>query len=123
MRIKLDENLPKSLATRLSRIGHDTDTVFDEDLAGSTDDRLWEAAQQEQRFFITQDLDFSDVRQFQPGNHCGILLVRLRQPGKQALIAHIMRLFTMNEDTPWEGCFLILTEQKVRIRRPAQPST
>lgn len=121
MRIKLDENLPKSLTTELARLGHDADTVFDEDLAGASDDRLWQATQQEQRFFITQDLDFSDVRLFQPGNHCGILLVRLRQPGKQALITHIMRLFAMKENESWEGCFLILTERKVRIRRPEQP--
>ncbi len=120
MKIKLDENLPKSLATELARLGHDADTVFDEDLAGATDERLWQAAQREQRFFITQDLDFSDVRQFQPGNHCGILLVRLRQPGKQALSTHIIRLFTMKEIASWEGCFLILTEHKVRIRRPEQ---
>lgn len=121
MRIKLDENLPKSLADELSQIGHDADTVYDENLAGVADDRLWEAAQREERFFITQDLDFSDVRQFQPGSHCGILLVRLRAPGKRALIRLVKRLFTIEDISSWEGCFIIATERKVRIRRPGQP--
>ena len=121
MRIKLDENLPRSLAVELSRIGHQADAVYDENLAGVADDRLWEAAQQEERFFITQDLDFSDVRQFQPGTHFGILLIRLREPGKQALINLVMRLFKIEDTSSWRGCFVIATERKVRIRRPGHP--
>jgi predicted nuclease of predicted toxin-antitoxin system len=42
------------------------------------DCEVWEAAQRDERFLITQDLDFSDVRRFVPGSHRGILLVRLR---------------------------------------------
>jgi hypothetical protein len=32
MRIKLDENLPKSLVVELSRLGHEADTIYDVDL-------------------------------------------------------------------------------------------
>ena len=60
MRIKLDENLPAGLADKLATLGHDVDTVADENLSGRPDPDVWQAAQQEQRFFITQDLDFSD---------------------------------------------------------------
>ncbi len=74
MRIKLDENLPASLAVVLGALGHDVDTVVDEQLGGSDDLTVWQAAQQAQRFFISQDLDFSDVRQFVPGTHEGLLL-------------------------------------------------
>ena len=38
MRIKLDENFPTSLAAGLARLGHYADTVFDENLAGATDE-------------------------------------------------------------------------------------
>jgi hypothetical protein len=34
-------------------------------------------AQRAGRFLVTQDLDFSDVRRFEPGSHHGLLLVRL----------------------------------------------
>ena len=37
MRIKLDENLPASLAEELSRLGHDVDTAIAEGLAGHPD--------------------------------------------------------------------------------------
>ncbi|HXU50156.1 MAG TPA: DUF5615 family PIN-like protein [Candidatus Binatia bacterium] len=60
MRIKLDENLPLRLAIRLKSFGHDVHTVYDEHLVGHADNDVWETAQKESRFLITQDLDFSD---------------------------------------------------------------
>jgi predicted nuclease of predicted toxin-antitoxin system len=73
VRIKLDENLP-------FRLDHETDTVPQEGLTGQNDAHVWQAAQTTGRFFITQDLDFSDARRFVPGTHHGLLLVRLRDP-------------------------------------------
>jgi len=64
MKIKLDENLPRRLASLLEEIGHDVHTVRDERLTGHADAEIWEAAQKESRFLITQDLDFSDLRKF-----------------------------------------------------------
>lgn len=57
MRVKLDENLPVTLAARLQDLGHDADTVKDEGLSGHPDESVWRAAQQEGRFLVTQDLD------------------------------------------------------------------
>lgn len=39
--------------------------------------RTWAAAQAEDRFLVTHDLDFSDTRKFEPGKHAGVLIVRL----------------------------------------------
>lgn len=66
MRIKLDENLPASVASALTALAHELHTVAEENLSGSKDHELWEAAQQEPLFLITQDLDFSDTRKFAP---------------------------------------------------------
>ena len=81
MKIKLDENLPERLVAALQALGHDVDTVRAERLAGQDDADVWHATQAAGRFFITQDLDFSDVRLYTPGTHAGLLLVRLAQPG------------------------------------------
>jgi predicted nuclease of predicted toxin-antitoxin system len=82
--IKLDENLPAQLARALTALGHDTDTVPQEGLGGKPDPDIWAAAQTTGRFFITLDLDFSNIRRYVPGTHAGLLLVRLRAPGRQA---------------------------------------
>ena len=77
MKIKLDENLPDRLVAVLTGLGHNVDTVRTEQLTGRADPDVWNAAQAAQRFLITQDLDFSDVRRYTPGTHAGLLLVRL----------------------------------------------
>lgn len=118
MRIKLDENLPATLAEELRKLGYDTHTVHDEGLAGSIDPDIWAAAQSEGRFLITQDLDFSDSRQFVPGTHAGILLVRLRSPGRVALTQTVTRLFATEDVVGWDGCFVVATERKLRVHKP-----
>ncbi len=118
MKIKLDENLPYSLARRLSELGHNADTVMDEGLSGATDPDVWAETQQEARFFITQDLDFSDIRQFKPGTHHGILLIRLNNPTRQALTERILHLYQTEDVEMWQGCFVIVTDSKLRVRRP-----
>jgi predicted nuclease of predicted toxin-antitoxin system len=66
MRVKLDENIPVRLAGELSPLGHDVDTVASEGLKGKPDSDVWSAARREERFLITQDLDFSDVPSSSP---------------------------------------------------------
>ena len=119
MKIKLDENMPTGLAAILAALGHDTDTAPEEGLAGESDPEIWAAAQREGRFLITQDLDFSDVRQFAPGTHHGLLLVRLREPGRIALTQKVARLFENEDIETWAKCFVVVTEHKIRIKRPS----
>jgi predicted nuclease of predicted toxin-antitoxin system len=116
MKFKLDENLPARLKRILQSYGYDVDTVPDENLSGLPDATIWEAARTEGRFLITQDLDFSDIRQFAPGTHNGLLLVRLREPGANALLEAVNAVATEMAD--WGGCFVVLTENKIRIKRP-----
>jgi predicted nuclease of predicted toxin-antitoxin system len=120
MKIKLDENMPAGLAVILRNLGHDTDTIPEEGLASSNDPRVWHAAQQKERFFITQELDFSDVRQFEPGSHYGLLLIRLINPGRKALTWTVKNLFETEDVESWQSCFVVATERKIRIRRPAR---
>ena len=117
MRIKLDENLPLSLASALKVLGHDVHTVGQEDLSGGKDSDLWEAAQRESRFLITQDLDFSDIRRFAPRTHCCLLLVRLRSPARASLIQRVAQVFQKEDVSGWEGCFVVISDHKLRVIR------
>ena len=119
MKIKLDENLPESLVAGLARLNHDADTVPQEGLAGRDDSDVWTAAQREGRFLITQDLDFSDVRKFQPGTHHGLLLVRLPDAGRMALTQRILEVFGSENIELWARCFVVLSGHKLRVLRPA----
>ncbi len=120
MKIKLDENMPATLRRLLAASGHDVQTAAGEGLTGAKDLAVWERAQREGRFFITQDLDFADLGRFTPGTHHGLLLVRLHAPSRQALIARIEKLLETEGWSTWERCFVVVTERKIRIRRPEQ---
>ena len=118
MKIKLDETLPDRLVTVFTGLGHDVDTIHAEHLIGRADSDVWSAVQAAQRFLITQDLDFSDVRRYTPGTHAGLLLVRLTRPGRNALFERVSTVFQTEKVEDWSGCLVVATEQKIRIRRP-----
>jgi predicted nuclease of predicted toxin-antitoxin system len=119
VRIKLDENLPATLVGFLARLGHEADTVVDEGLKGEADEVVWPAAQNEGRFLVTQDLDFSDIRKFAPGTHRGLMLVRLRMPSRSMLERRVSEAFAVMEcDDGWVGAFVVVSDRKLRVTLP-----
>jgi predicted nuclease of predicted toxin-antitoxin system len=118
VKLKLDENLPESLGAALAALNHDVDSVRQEGLAGHDDPDVWAAAQVAGRFLITQDLDFSDARKFQPGTHHGLLLVRLPDAGRAALTRRIVEVFRNEDAGSWAGCFAVLSGHKLRVLLP-----
>jgi predicted nuclease of predicted toxin-antitoxin system len=119
VKIKLDENLPHRLVQLLRDLGHDVDTVLDERMVGRDDGVVWDLCQLHGRFFITQDLDFSDARKYVPGTHHGLLLIRIPQPGREALFNRVTTLFQTEDLEKWQGCIVTATAHKVRVRRPS----
>ena len=122
MKIKLDESLPDRVVAVLTGLGHDVDTVRTQQLTGRPDPDVWSAAQVARCFQITQDLDFSDMRRYTPGTHVGLLLVRLTRPGRNALFERVSTVFQTEKVEDWTGCLVVAAEQKIRVRRPAQPT-
>jgi predicted nuclease of predicted toxin-antitoxin system len=118
VKIKLDENLPAELVGALASLGHDVHSTPMELLEGQPDPQIWAVAQTEERFLITQDLDFSDIRSFAPGTHHGLLLVRLSNPSRRALVARLKTVFATEDVPSWSRCFVVATDRKVRVRRP-----
>lgn len=117
MNLKLDENLPVSLVADLTALGFDVHSVKDEGLNGVRDEVLWSQCCLEDRFLITQDLDFSDVNKFPPGSHPGIMIVRLKEPSRRNLREYLVNLFNHTDATMWSGLLVIATDNKIRIRR------
>lgn len=120
MKAKLDENLPLRIASRLRELGHDVHTTDQENLSGCDDSELWANAQREGRILITQDLDFSDSRSFIPGTHQGIVLIRLHSPSRLRLLERLEEAFLTEQVDEWAGCFVVVTDHKIRVRRPSK---
>lgn len=90
MRILVDENIPNIAVRELRAQGHDVLDIRGTERQGMLDDELWPFAQTERRMLITTDKGFSEHRDEQ---HCGILVVRLRQPNEQRIHSRIMAAF------------------------------
>lgn len=93
MRVKLDENMSNSHAEFLRSLTYDCDRVTDEGLSGA-----------ENRFLITLDLDFSDIRSFPPGTHPGILLLRPKTRSRQGVFDVLSRVIREHPLESLQGC-------------------
>ncbi|BAY80933.1 hypothetical protein NIES267_03980 [Calothrix parasitica NIES-267] len=118
MLVKLDENMAQSHVELLQQYGYEADRVTDEGLSGADDEVVWKQVCAEGRFFITLDLDFSDVRRFAPGTHPGILLIRSRNRSCQAVSSILSRVISEQSLETLQGCLVVADEIQTRIRRP-----
>jgi len=121
VRLKLDENVPQDIVPDVARLGHDVDTVLQEGLRGHPDADVWQAAQAEGRFLITQDLDFADTLAYPPGGHAGVLVLRLGDASRRRIAARLLDVLTTGDVESWSGCLVIASRAKLRVRRPEDP--
>ena len=120
MNVKLDENLGRTPQRLLERRGHDAENVYDEEMSGASDPEVWQAAQAEARLLVTLDTDFADVRQYPPGTHAGVLLLRPRSRSREAATALLERVLDLHPLDMLRGCLAVATEAHIRVRRPRQ---
>jgi predicted nuclease of predicted toxin-antitoxin system len=120
VRVKLDENLGRVHLAALRAAGYDAERVHDEGLSGAEDAAVWLTTHSEGRFFITLDLDFGDIRRYKPGSHPGVLLLRPRTKGAQAVQKVLSRVLQQYPLTTLRGCLVVADEARTRIRRPKE---
>jgi hypothetical protein len=51
------------------------------------------------------------------------MLVRLRAPGRLVLATKISAAFSLPEAKAWPGCFVLLTDYKLRVHSPPKKKT
>lgn len=114
MRILVDENIPKISVLELRAMGHEVLDIRGTERQGMFDDELWPFAQSERRMLITTDKGFSEHRDDQ---HCGILIVRLRQPNEQRIHTRIMSAFRQFADEDWPGLLVVMRDTVQSVHR------
>ena len=118
LRVKVDEDLPFEVAELVRRAGHDVDTVVGEGMGGAKDAVLWQAAQSEQRFLITADKGFGDIRVYPPGTHAGILLLRPNEDGIGPLVHLVRRVLADEPLDRLRATVAVASPRSIRIRKP-----
>ena len=118
MKLKLDENVPRSAADVLVAAGHDVSTVAEENLVGAEDDEVVRVAAGEDRLLVTLDRGLADARARLPGAHAGIVVLRLRDQGAASATRALRRLEEETGFASLAGCITVVQEWSTRIRRP-----
>ena len=116
MKFKTDENLPVEVARTLASRGHDAVSVVDQHLGGTTDDDLARVCVSENRILVTLDTDFADIKAYPPGEHPGIIVLRLSRQEKNAVVGVIRRLLDSLQLEDPEGNLWIVDDHRIRVR-------
>lgn len=117
MKVKLDENLPRSLIGVLTSAGHDTDSVAEEGLTGADDQTVFVSARNAGRLLVTLDRGFGDIRRYAPATHTGIVVLRLADESAAAVVRAMQRLMAQRDLEDLVGTIAIVEPARLRIRR------
>ena len=117
MRIKVDEDLPRTVTELPRSQNHDAVSVLDQTMGDTKDPDLWEAVQKENRFLITADKGFGDIRRYPPGTHAGVLLLRPDEDGIHPLVSLLERVLDNYDLNELAGMMTVASPRSIRIRR------
>jgi len=117
VRVKVDEDLPGAAAVLLRDRGLDTATVIEQGMCGFKEAALWAAVQAEQRFLVTADKGFADIRIFPPGAHADILLLRPDDGGIRPILELLEKVLSGCDLEHLLGAVAEATPRGIRIRR------
>ena len=117
MRFLLDANLPRSTAPMLVRHGHEAVHVAEVGL-GPNDEAIARHAREHGLTLVTRDFDFSDIRNYPPAQHAGIVVLQLPDDAVAAQIVRVLEAFVMQPEllAPLPGRLAIVESWRVRFR-------
>jgi predicted nuclease of predicted toxin-antitoxin system len=118
MRIKVDEDLPAHVAEMLWEHGYEAQTVLEQGMGGWKDSALWELVQEEQRFLVTADKGFADIRTYPPGTHAGVMLLRPDQDGIRPILQLLQQVLENYDLRALGAMITVVSPRGIRIRRP-----
>ena len=117
MNFLLDENFPKSAREFLEQRGH---TVFDcrgTADEGADDNRIFDVAQQHQATLLTTDRDFYHTVPWIHSEHCGVVVIALKQPNRKAILERLDWLLAQQSLLPLTNKVLQLRDSTYRLRQ------
>ena len=118
MKFKLDENLGASLVILFKKHAHDVETVFDENLSGASDEKIYKTCCAEGRCLVTLDLDFSDPVRFQSERCGGIIVLRVPRFFTISLLTGmIAQIFQTLKTLPLNGKLWIVEPGRIRVHQ------
>jgi predicted nuclease of predicted toxin-antitoxin system len=119
MRFRIDEDLPRSLATALRSAGHEVFDVRDIGLRGRQDHEVFRAAQVRGAVLVSGDRGFANILSHPPGSHAGILVAHFpNEMPTTVLNEQVLSAVKSLEEGEITGNLVMIEPGRLRIRRP-----
>jgi predicted nuclease of predicted toxin-antitoxin system len=120
MRFLIDANLPRSIVTLVSGLGHEVEFARDIGLGAAPDSEVANRAKANAAALITRDMDFADVRRYPPEQHAGLVVLRLADSLTAAEITRVVEQFLREPAfiAHLPGRLAIVEANRVRFRPP-----
>ena len=113
---KIDVNLPIG-QPRFCVASVSSRKRFDEHLSGAKDEIVATASRSEGRILLTLDLDFANIWAYPPGEHTGIIVLRVKRQDKPTVLAYVRRLATALKHRNPSGELWIVEGNRIRLRQ------
>ncbi len=118
MRFKLDENFGTRTQHIFNAPGYDVKTVWEEELQGCSDQKIYETCCSQTRCLVTLDLDFADTVRFPPEHAAGIAVIRVPKNPSLSLLEKLVRqLLKELDQTSIENKLWIVEVGRIRIHQ------
>ncbi len=118
LRFLVDEDCPLSLETLLKDKGHDAIHVKTSGLSGTKDPEIFIFAQKEQRIIVSRDLGWSNIKNYPPNTHRGLIILRFPFEAIAIEIRQALEKFIDQVNLPEIiGATVIVDQNKFRIRK------
>ena len=113
MRLLVDENMPRSLATELIALGFEVEDVRDLGLQGLPDTKVYEAASNRDAIIITSDRGFVIERTWPEDFTAGVIFINLPEtsPAK-VIIEKVISLLSKRLPVSLLGAVTIVEPQR-----------
>ena len=99
MKFLIDENFPRSASEIIEAAGHEAIQLDQYCDFGDDDETVFDVAQSHGAIILTSDRDFYHTVPLLHPRHCGIVVISLRQPSRQAILARL-KWFLENIELP-----------------------
>ena|SRR5688572_19201564 len=117
LKVTVDEDLPRQTVRLLQEHGYEAASVIEQGMGGWKDSRLWAAVQKDERFLITADKGFGDIRVYPPGKHFGVLLLRPDEDGIRPLLELLQQVLNLYNLEDLAGATTVASPRGIRLRR------
>jgi len=86
-------------------------------LSGAKDETVATTSRTERRVLVTLDLDFANIWANPPGEHSGIIVLRVKHQDKPTVLAYIRRLAAALRNRDPAGELWIVDGNRIRFRQ------